>query len=397
LQLFIDTSKEYAKIRTVNLGTGGVMVNPFQFGRVVQNEQFCNRKKELADIKSAIRSGNSLWLYSPRRFGKTSLVIKSFSQIDDVKTIYFDLYNIRDKADFAQKYLDVLTKELFSLKMGATSALKKISSLIKNLTPTISLDHTGSPTIGVDIKPGEEEKTIESILQLPQKLNLKKKICIAFDEFQEIERIDPFLKNTMRSIFQHQDRVSYIFLGSKESIMHTIFSDSKSPFYQFGQKMTIREISKADLTEYISKMFNETSLNIEAKTIEHILGISKGHPHYTQYGAYVAWELINQGIEQNVNFRSTWLNHIIDNQADALRTIYEQLNANQRKVLFALSDMEDSSLLTNEIMRKYKLPAKSTTNTTLTSLVTKSILLKQDKKYHFDNPIFREWIRRLYA
>lgn len=70
------------------------MSNPFKFGRVVQNRQFCNREQELKDIKSAIRSGNSLWLYSPRRFGKTSLVIRSFSQIDDVKTIYFDLHNM---------------------------------------------------------------------------------------------------------------------------------------------------------------------------------------------------------------------------------------------------------------------------------------------------------------
>lgn len=373
------------------------MVNPFQFGRVVKQKQFCNRKKELTDLESAIRSGNSLWLYSPRRFGKTSLVMRSFSQIEDVKTIYFDLFSIRDKNDFAQKYLDVLTKELFTLKLGTTSVLKKISSLIQNLTPTVSLDSTGNPTIGVDIKQGEEEKTIESILQLPQKINFKKKICIAFDEFQEIERIDPFLKNTMRSIFQHQDNVSYIFLGSKESIMHTIFSDLKSPFYQFGQKMTIKEISRVDLTKYISNMFKETNLKIEEPTIDNILEMSKCHPHFTQYGAYVAWDVINQGIAQDENFRNIWLNHIIDNQADALRTIYEQLNTNQRKVLFALCDMEESSLLTLEAMRKYNLPAKSTTNTTLTSLVNKSILLKKDKSYHFDNPIFREWIKRLYA
>lgn len=40
------------------------------------------------------------------------------------------------------------------------------------------------------------------------------KICIAFDEFQEIERIDPFIINWMRTAFQNHKHVTYAFLGS---------------------------------------------------------------------------------------------------------------------------------------------------------------------------------------
>ncbi len=194
------------------------MVNPFQFGKVVRDKQFCNRQRELHDLTSTIKNGNSLWLYSPRRYGKTSLIINVFSRIENVKTIYFDLFNIRDNREFATKYLNVLTHELFTWKHGVTSILKKFSDYLKNITPTVSLDAMGNPSIGLDIKPKEISRTIESILELPQKLNYSKPICIAFDEFQEVERLDPFLKNIMRSVFQHQQNVSYIFLGSKESL-----------------------------------------------------------------------------------------------------------------------------------------------------------------------------------
>jgi len=57
------------------------MVNPFQFGKVVRDKQFCNRQKELRNLTATIKSGNSLWLYSPRRFGKTSLIINVFQLV----------------------------------------------------------------------------------------------------------------------------------------------------------------------------------------------------------------------------------------------------------------------------------------------------------------------------
>jgi AAA+ ATPase superfamily predicted ATPase len=157
------------------------MVNPFQFGKVVRDKQFCNRQRELHDLISAIKSGNSLWLYSPRRFGKTSLVVNAFSGIQNVKTVYFDLFNIRDTREFAIKYLNVLTHELFTRKYSLTSILKKLSTYLKNITPTVSLDAIGNPSIGIEVKPKELQQTIESILELPQKLNYPKPICIAFE------------------------------------------------------------------------------------------------------------------------------------------------------------------------------------------------------------------------
>ncbi len=372
------------------------MVNPFQFGKVVRDKQFCNRQRELHDLISAIKSGNSLWLYSPRRFGKTSLVVNAFSGIQNVKTVYFDLFNIRDTREFAIKYLNVLTHELFTRKYSLTSILKKLSTYLKNITPTVSLDAIGNPSIGIEVKPKELQQTIESILELPQKLNYPKPICIAFDEFQEVERLDPFLKNIMRSVFQHQQNVSYIFLGSKESLMNAIFSEVKSPFFQFGDKMNLDPISNSDLTSYIKLMFNETKLPIQNSTIENILQLSECHPHYTQYAAYVAWDLIFQDIPQNDNFKDIWLSRIIESQSDAFRTIYEQLNANQRKIVYAISDLDGQSILSNDTMIKYDLPPKSTINTALNSLLQKTLILRSNGSYKFENPIFKIWINKLY-
>ncbi len=53
------------------------MENPFKYGEVVSGENFCNREKELKEINRAIANGDSFWMYSPRRFGKSSLILMS--------------------------------------------------------------------------------------------------------------------------------------------------------------------------------------------------------------------------------------------------------------------------------------------------------------------------------
>ena len=50
------------------------MKNPFQYGDAVGGDAFCNRRKEVGDLLRAMENGEKLFVYSERRFGKTSLV-----------------------------------------------------------------------------------------------------------------------------------------------------------------------------------------------------------------------------------------------------------------------------------------------------------------------------------
>ena len=50
------------------------MKNPFEYGGVVSGNAFCNREKEVADLLRAIENNEKLFVFSERRYGKTSLV-----------------------------------------------------------------------------------------------------------------------------------------------------------------------------------------------------------------------------------------------------------------------------------------------------------------------------------
>jgi len=46
------------------------MKNPFIYGKIVTGEDFCNRKKEIAELSRDIENSQNVILFSPRRFGK---------------------------------------------------------------------------------------------------------------------------------------------------------------------------------------------------------------------------------------------------------------------------------------------------------------------------------------
>ena len=58
------------------------MKNPFKFGTIVEDDFFTDRINELKYIKQKLDSENHLIMISPRRFGKSSLVLKAVKSVN---------------------------------------------------------------------------------------------------------------------------------------------------------------------------------------------------------------------------------------------------------------------------------------------------------------------------
>lgn len=373
--------------------------NPFQFGTVVREDNFCNRVEELKLLKSYILDGYSVWLYSPRRYGKSSLIKKVFKEVSGVKTLYFDLYNIHSIEDFCNKYSSLLIRELFDKRLQIKELTSRVSQYLSNLYPVVSFDETGSLSLSLQKKDIGKQSDIETILQIPSKIGqlTKTQICIAFDEFQEIDRIDPFLKNWMRSVFQYQEGVSYVFLGSQQSLMEAIFSDIKSPFYEFALKMKINPISGEDFSPFIKRKFLDSGLEIDSSTIDDILSKSEGYPHFVQYFASVVFNMLRNGEDQyQSGFSDLWMERIIQGQSDIFQAIYDQLSRIQRLLLRALSRMEpDEEIYSESSRKKYSLPGSSSLLSAIESLMKKSLIIKTSTSYKILNPVFKVWVNQL--
>ena len=78
--------------------------NPFKFGTIVESQYFTNRAKELDQIISILNSDVHLIIMSPRRYGKSSLIIKAIKEINR-PAIILDMQIVTSVLDFAEQLL----------------------------------------------------------------------------------------------------------------------------------------------------------------------------------------------------------------------------------------------------------------------------------------------------
>src|SRR5579884_3321855 len=77
--------------------------NPFSFGPLALDERFVDREAELAELVADMRNGQDVVVYAPRRYGKSSLVLRAAQEAlaEGLAVGYCDLLAVTSKERFA--------------------------------------------------------------------------------------------------------------------------------------------------------------------------------------------------------------------------------------------------------------------------------------------------------
>ena len=127
---------------------GQLVVNPFNYGKIVSGDNFADREKETKELFEDLKSGQNILLYSPRRYGKTSLILRTFDLLkkDGVMTSYIDLYGCVTVSDL----LDKIIQETV---VPAQGTLQKIGDFFKeqlsDLRPELTLNSSGGVSVSI--------------------------------------------------------------------------------------------------------------------------------------------------------------------------------------------------------------------------------------------------------
>ena len=77
--------------------------NPFTFGDLALDDAFTDREAEVRELTSDMRNGQNVLVYAPRRYGKSSLVLRAAQEAMRQKVLvaYCDLMKTPTKERFA--------------------------------------------------------------------------------------------------------------------------------------------------------------------------------------------------------------------------------------------------------------------------------------------------------
>jgi hypothetical protein len=374
--------------------------NPFTFGALALDEAFTNREAELRELGRDLRNGQDVLVYAPRRYGKSSLVLRAGQRAirSGVLVGYCDLMRTPTKERLAA----ALAKTIYSdLETAAGQAVERATRLFRGLrvTPTMEVDpidgslrfvfHAGRRRAAID-------DTIETLLALPGQIAAERgrRAALVFDEFQEIVTIDRHYPNLMRAVFQEQPEVAHVYLGSKRHVLERIFDDANEPFWRSAKRLEIGLIPAAEFARFLRRRFEETERKIDDEALGRLLEATGGHPYGTQELAYFLWELVPAGHFARLADVETALAQVLRSEHNHFAKLWDDAPHAQRLVMLALAEEPTASLYSADYAERHDLPPKPALQRAIGALVTKEIAARDaGRVYRIVEPFFADWLR----
>ncbi|HEV3480549.1 MAG TPA: ATP-binding protein [Gaiellaceae bacterium] len=375
--------------------------NPFTFGDLALDESFTDREDELEELTSDMLNGQNVLVYAPRRYGKSSLVLRAAQEAMKQRALvgYCDLMRTPTKERFAAALAKTIYADVASL---IDQAFERAVELFRGLRvrPTMEVDPVDG-SLRFSFQAGRRKEdiddTIERLLELLGELaaERKRRVVIIFDEFQEILALDKRFPNLMRAVFQAQPEVSHVYLGSKRHVLERIFNDVNEPFWRSAKQLELGMIAPEKFAPFIHARFLESGKGISDEALERLLRATAGHPYGTQELAYFVWELVPPGAEASLADVHEALARVLRSEHNHFAQLWDDAPHPQRLLMLALAAEPTRSVYSAGYHARHELPATPTLQTALAGLTRKELAGRNGEGEHcLIEPFFAEWLER---
>lgn len=372
------------------------MVEIFPCGKPVTGKNLIGREKFIKEIIAVLKNEQSVMIVSPRRYGKTSILLdvlrrmkKNGCYIGDI-----DIFDVVNKEELAEKIV------ITTLKNRTVSAEKLITLAkkgVQKLRSAVELKYISREgfEIILDFAGGTKPEVIlDEALDFPDEFSQhhNHRMIFAYDEFSDLEKFNGDLIKKMRAKFQRHSNTTYIFSGSQESLMNRLFSDKKSAFYGFSRVLTLPKISEKEFKTYIIQTFKKQNIEIPENIARYITSKTDCHPYYTQF------------VCQQIYYRVKGESDVVTE--DDVHASYEKAIDLHRAYFDALwQRIAHASSLQLNICRYLASGGKESLYSVfderrqnvyhaINSLIDKGIIVKEESRYLLIEPLFRDYVNK---
>lgn len=372
-----------------------VKENPFVFGKAAEGAYFTDRIEDAKRLTANLTHGINTILISPRRWGKTSLVKKVMPDIEKagIKPIFIDVFQCKSEYEFYHTFATAVIKQTSS-KLDEWVEMAK--TFLSNISPKFSFGSDPMNDFALSFEWNPKSDTESDILQLPDNIAQQKgiRLVVCLDEFQQIADFadaEKFQKK-LRSVWQHQQNVTYSMFGSKKHLMENLFNDKSMPFYKFGDMMFLKKIPTAEWVSFICAQFRETGKVITAEQAARICELTENLSSYVQHLAWIVWYKADK-VVTNKDITSA-IDDLLEQNKVFFQREVEQLSELQFNFLRALANGVSAGFSRKDVIRKYRLESSANIQSIKRALLKKDLIDIDGQEISFNDSLFKLWLMR---
>ncbi|HTH04148.1 MAG TPA: ATP-binding protein [Vicinamibacterales bacterium] len=376
------------------------MNNPFVYGEVVPATAFVDREAELDRLTGDLLAGQKIFLISPRRYGKSSLVRQALRASGRAGALTVDV-TVSSYSSYVA-FLEGYARALLAVETRLDKARTWLRDMLGAVRPEVRVeaDEAGTAQLALSFPSARTERDVARLAQdvfaLPGRIAeiRRRKMAIALDEFQAIASFNGgSVEHALRAAVQHQRDVGYVFSGSEPSLMERMLGRSR-PFYKAGPVMRLQKIPAERFADFIEARFRATRVRPAAGLGAAIVELAGNLPYDVQRLAHELWDDARGAKSVGVDELHETLRRLLGEHEAIFEATWQRLTLAQRATLRGAVLEDGRELLSADVRSRYRLGGASTVQASLTALVREDILAREDGQYVVVDSLFREWVAR---
>ncbi len=376
--------------------------NPFVYGEIVPSAAFADRELEFDQLARDLAAGQKIFLISPRRYGKSSLIRQVMRHLARRRVLTVEV-TVAASSSYVG-FLEAYARALVLADTPAGRLRQWVGDLVGDLRPELRFDAGVASDAGFSLAfpavrtDRDAARLAARVFELPGRIAAarRRKLAVALDEFQEVGAFDGgSVEQALRAAVQNQRDVGYVFAGSEPSLMERMISPRR-PFYKAGPVIRLERIPEGAFAAFIESRFTASDVKPEPGIGAAIVELAGNIPYDVQRLAHETWDDVHVARRKTAGLEDlhATLTRLLRQQHVVFEEAWQRLTLAQRGVLRAVVLESGREMLSADVRARHRLSTASGVQSALAALVRQDIVMKDGVIYTLADSLFREWIAR---
>jgi len=371
--------------------------NPFHYGTPVKGQQFVGRESEVDAIVGRIRDHVNVVLLSPRRYGKTSILLRTERKLRPLKPalVHVNLFRSRDSATLAAALATAAFNIPGTRRRRGRRAVGEFVHRLR-IRPTVTLGDDGRPQIslGPEIVGREMDAVLADTFDILTEQAEHRPAALILDEFQTVVDFDRGLPAVIKAMVDEHPTVSLVAAGSKQHLMERLFGERRAALFDTSERITLGPLPGDQMASFLRRRTAASGKKMDADTARLLVEMAGPVPDDIQHLAYEAFDLAqsesigSEEVEKGVS-------RAVGRLESLYRDVYDLLSAGQRRVLDQLAQRPSSSPSSAEFVRRTGLANASSVKRALDALINAELVVLREGRRQVADPFLAAWLQKV--